>query len=88
MARSRWSELKLRLVRLGTILGGGRSFQRKDAPRLALREFYVLCATLEVPSEALLHPQKLKLFGDPNRNTILSRKGTIISGITDAANVR
>ena len=25
----------------------------------------MLRATLEVPSEALLHPQKLKLFGDP-----------------------
>ena len=39
--------------------------QRKDAPRITLREFYVLCATLEVPSEALLHPQKLKMFWGP-----------------------
>ena len=32
-----------------------------------LRKFYVLLATLKVPSEALLHPQKLKIFGDPIR---------------------
>ncbi len=30
-----------------------------------LRKFYVLLATLEVPSEALLHPQKLKFSGSP-----------------------
>ena len=28
-------------------------------------KFYVLRATLEVPSEALLHPQELKIIGGP-----------------------
>ncbi len=32
--------------------------------------FYVLLATLEVPSEALLHPQELKIIGGPNERKV------------------
>ena len=41
-------------------------------------KFYVLLATLEVPSEALLHPQKLKIVGDPiiKRHVLNKRKRT------------